>query len=179
MAPNRIVARPVLFCVALLLLLVPACGKGKGDQEAQQQASAEESGAAFEYPSQLSRESSPEDVARVLIRALEEEDKETLAGLVAVKAEMAAVEAIYRRHGLRADTDPRSVAALAASGWSLTYAFMRPGETTVDHASVEGDSAVVVARATRADGAPCTLRIRLVREDGLWKVSGGIETGRQ
>ena len=129
-----------------------------------------------QYPAELSADSSPADVAAVLIRALEQKDSAALAGLVAVKAESEAVESIYRRHGREANTDCNKVAAMTAGGWGASYAFVRNGSTEIVNESVDGDRAVVQATGTLQGGDACKLRIKFVREEGVWKVRAGIET---
>ena len=130
------------------------------------------------YPAELSADSSPSDVAGVLIRALEEEDMATLLGLVAVKAESEAFEAIFRRHGREARTDYSRAAAMTAAGWGMSYGFVQNGSTEIVNESVDGDKAVVHATGTLQGGDACKLRIKLVREDAVWKVRAGIETDK-
>ena len=135
------------------------------------------------YPASLSSESTPSEVAEALIRALDEEDQQTLMALVAVKAEMEAIEAIYREHGRTHETDPVEAASLAASGWRATYSFLAPGATHVTDEDIKvagpvsAETATVTASAeSAADRTPRSLTIRLMREDGVWKVRAGLQT---
>ena len=131
---------------------------------------------SLKYPSDLSAESTPKEVAGVFIRALDEDDGATLLGLVAAKAEAEAVNEIYRKHGKDADTSPETAARLAASGWKATYAFFQDGETEVVREAVTGDTADVFASGKAPDGKERTLKIKLLREDGLWKVKAGLQS---
>ena len=65
---------------------------------------------------------------------------------------------------------------LTVVGWRSSYAFFQNGQTTPTRQVIEGDNAVVFARGTRPDGEPATLEIKLLREDGLWKVRAGLES---
>ena len=162
-------AGAVVLALVWLAVLASGCGRdGEGESAAPASVAA--------YPSSLSADSSPEEVVGVLIQALDEDDDATLIGLVAVKAEMKAVEAIYRRGGRSTKLTPGGVAAFTAGGWGMSYAFFQAGETQVDSATVEGDTAVVLATGKRPDGKPSTLKVKLVREDGLWKVKAGLES---
>ena len=163
----------LLLAVVVLAAVASGCKKGGQDEESV------EGGASFQYPSGLSADSPVEDVARALITALDEDDEETLVGLVAVEAEVDAVEAIYRRRGRTSSIGPEQVAGMTVDGWGASYAFLQAGETAVERASVNGQSAVVFAVGKRPDGTPSTLKISLVREDGLWKVRAGLESVSQ
>ena len=131
---------------------------------------------SFKYPEELSAQSTPEEVATLLLKALDEEDQQTLLGLVAVQAEAEAVDAIYRKYGRKSDAKPEAVAAMAAAGWAASYAFLEKGATKVESSSVEGDSAAVIASGKRLAGASSSLKIKLIREEGLWKVRAGLES---
>ena len=173
-APDRRIARNDVLLAGMgvfLAVLVCACSRAgsKGEQGS----------TAPKYPAELSAESSPSAVAQVLIRALEEEDTPTLMGLVAVKAESKAVEDIYRRHGREAKTDYNKVARFTAGGWAISYAFVQNGSAEVGKESVQGDKATVTAGARLPNGDPCRLRLKLVQEDGVWKVGAGIEMGKE
>jgi len=128
------------------------------------------------YPAGLSAQSSPEEVVRVLIRALEEEDELTLQGLVAVKAEVEAVKGIYSKYGRKSELGPAEVASITAAGWALTYGFFQPGQTAIESAEVQGDTARVFLAGKRGDGKPASLKVELLREDGLWKVRAGLKS---
>ena len=155
---------------------VSGCGGGDDDGAGSGGSSGGAPPAALEYPAELSSASSPSDVARVLIRALDAGDNRTMTGLVAAKAEAEAVDAIFRKHGRRANTRPEAAAALAVSGWRATYAVFRKGETEVDREAVEADTATVFARGRLRSGEARRLKITLLREDGCWKVRAGLQT---
>jgi hypothetical protein len=112
----------------------------------------------------------------VLVRALDDGDNKVLVGLVAAKAEAEKIDSIFARHGRSANTPPESAAALAASGWRATYAIFEKGETEVESQEIEGDRATVYADGVLKVGEPRRLKIKMMREDGLWKVRGGLET---
>ena len=170
---HRIARNGVLLAGMGVFLAVLVCACSRTGSEGGQGSTAPK------YPGELSADSSASDVAQVLIRALEEEDKPTLMGLVAAKAESKAVEDIYRRHGREAKTDYNKVAGLTAAGWAMSYAFVKNGSVEVAKESVQGDKATVTAGARLPNGDPCRLRIKLVREDGVWKVGAGIETEKE
>jgi len=166
----RLVWAGMFLMIAIpLVVAVSGCGRSGTDEEPS-------SGEAPEYPSTLSAQSSPEDVARVLIRALDEGDKATLLGLVAAKAATGDIEAIYRRYGRTSNTRPEAVAGLAAAGWRASYAFLQTGQTQIKREEVQGDAAAVFVTGKSRDGRTATLKISLVREDGLWKVKPGLES---
>ena len=169
-------------CAALLLCCLAVaifrgCAKnGANDGSASEPGAERPAASLASYPGELSAESSPSDVAMVLIEALDGDDKETLLGLVAVNHEMEAVDAIYRRHGRASDISPEKTAAMTATGWQATYAFFKNDETTVERETVRGDTAEVFASGKSPVGEPRTLKIKLVREDDVWKVRAGLLT---
>ena len=129
------------------------------------------------YPAELSGSSSPREVAQVLIRGLDQDDKQLLLSLAATKAGKEEVEKIFAKYGKRAEIDPRQAASLAVSGWQLSYAMYREGATQVTDATVEGDTALVEAVGTNTStGKPRYLTIKMVREDGVWKVAAGLQS---
>ena len=165
----------LLVLAAALVAMAWGCGKGQ-EGEGAPPAETSTAGPAAAYPSALSAASSPTEVAQVLIKALDEEDKGTLLGLVAVKAVAKDIEAIYQKHGKTSKGAPKAAPGLAAAGWGATYAFYQTGQTTVTREEVTGESASVFAGGKAPDGSPKTLKIKMVREDGVWKVRGGLET---
>ena len=170
-------ARGVLIVIVTATLAVAGCGRGKEESEATSAPEAPAAGVPA-YPAGLSGTSSPKDVAAVLIKALDADDNDTLLGLVAIKAASQDVNAIYEKHGRKSDFTPEKVAKLAVGGWRLTYSFFEQGQTSVTREAITGDAATVFADGKGPDGKPKTVKISLVREDGLWKVMPGLESGR-
>jgi hypothetical protein len=127
------------------------------------------------YPAALPEESSPEDVVEVLLAALDGKDEDTLRGLVAVQAEGGAVGEIYRKHGRRSSHSAAEVASMVAAGWQLTYMFFEPGQSMVERVEIEGERGTVTVSGLRG-GNVAYLEVKLVREDGLWKVGAGLES---
>ena len=157
-------------------LLATGCGGGDDGGN-----SADKGAVSFPYPAGLSAESSPSDVAGVLIEALDAKDKGTLLGLAAAKDAAKEVEAIFRKHGRSSEKSGKlgklgkNAAAMVVMGWGATYKFCQAGKTTVKAESIQGNTAVVTAAAAAPDGKPKTIKIKLMREDGVWKVRAGIE----
>ena len=171
--------RTALF-VMVMLSVSAACGCGDA---ARSNAPAGGEGEGKEsvspYPASLSGTSSPSDVTAVLIEALDGGDGDTLQGLVAVKAEAAMIEAIFRKHGRKHNARPEEAARLAAAGWGASYAFFKKGATAVIGEQVNGEQALVRAKGQLgANGQPRGLEIRLIREDGVWKVRAGLKSVR-
>ncbi|MDP6438596.1 MAG: hypothetical protein QGH74_03080 [Candidatus Brocadiia bacterium] len=103
-APDGVLSTGVLLVTALsLAVMLSACG-GKGQDE--EAPSDGEEAVAFEYPSSLSAESTPSEVAQVLIQALDEDDTETLLGLVATEAGAETIEAIFSARGRNSNMTP-------------------------------------------------------------------------
>jgi hypothetical protein len=128
------------------------------------------------YPFGLSAQSSPTQVAQVLIRALDEDNERVLEGLVAVKHEIEAIDAIYRKHGKAHETSTASAAAMTVSGWKTSYAWYEPGATHVRSERVGGETATVEAEGLNSTtGRRRELTITMVKEDGVWKVAAGLQ----
>ena len=177
-------AKRLLVVVGIMMGLsfVAGCGKGEEGETAPQQGSGAEQGtqaaaaASAAYPAGLSSSSSPSEVAQALIKALDEEDEGTLLGLVAAKAVAKDIEAIFEKHGRKSKGASKAGPAFAVAGWQATYAFCQSGQTTVTREEVAGETATVFAAGKAPDGSSKTLKIKLVREDGVWKVEAGLET---
>lgn len=158
--------------VAALACWVAVLG-GCGGESAEMQA---ESQALPPYPSALSAQSSPSQVAEVLIQALDEGNDQVLLGLVAVKHEIEAIDSIYRKHGKEHETTPADGAALAVSGWKTSYTWYQPGATYVTGERTDGDTAGVWAQGINpTTGRARELTISMVWEDGVWKVAAGLQ----
>ena len=166
----------LLSILSAIIFAVMSSGCGKKDEQVEEPGTTGEgaSRVSLMYPAALSSQSSPSDVASVLIKALDENDQNTLSGLVATQEGVRAVEGIYRKHGKSGGTTPEKAAALAAAGWRATYSFLKKNETAVKSESIEGERAVVIAEGKTLAGETRTLRIELFREDGVWKVGAGI-----
>ena len=65
---------------------------------------------------------------------------------------------------------------MTAAGWRATYMFFEENETHVEHETIERDTASVFASGKTPVGKARTLKITLLREDGLWKVRAGLES---
>jgi hypothetical protein len=158
--------------LAVLLCWVVVLG-GCGGEGAETQA---EGKTLPPYPSALSAQSSPTQVAQVLIQALDEGNDQVLLGLVAVKHDVEAIDSIYRKHGKEHETAPADAAALTVSGWKTSYAWYQPGATYVAEETIEGNTAAVWAQgANPTTGRPRELTISMVWEDGVWKVAAGLQ----
>lgn len=175
-------AKQLLVVVGIMLGMsfVAGCGKGEDGEAAPQEPGAEQSPqASAAYPAGLSSSSTPTEVAQVLIKGLDEEDEGTLLGLVAAKAVAKDIEAIFAKHGRKSKGASKEAAGLAVAGWQATYAFYESGQTTVTREELTGETATVFAAGKAPDGSSKTLKINLVREDGVWKVKAGLETVMQ
>jgi hypothetical protein len=129
------------------------------------------------YPAELSASSTPSQVATVLIQALDAGDKQTLLGLVAAKHEADQVDGIYRQYGKSHETPPEEAAGMAVAGWVMSYEWFEKGTTHVTGERVSGETAVVEAQGRNPNtGRARLLTIELVREDGVWKVAGGLQS---
>jgi hypothetical protein len=128
------------------------------------------------YGITLTRESTPEEVAQLLIKGLDNKDTGLLKQLVAVKYETEAVDAIYSKYGKKSSVTPEKAAGLAVAGWQATYAFFKAGQTTITKTEVQGDTATVYATAKGVTNLENRyIRINLVREDNWWKATAGIK----
>lgn len=132
----------------------------------------------------LTDKTTPDDVGRIAIRALDMEDMKTLAQLAAVRSESGAAQVMSRRYG-RAGTppSPEQIGPMVAGGWRTVYAEFKRGATEITSAVVapfptQGtETATVVAAGVNAKTKqPMTLTMHLVREDGMWKVRAGMES---
>jgi hypothetical protein len=129
------------------------------------------------YPAELSAASTPSQVATVLIQALDAGDKQTLPGLVAAKHEVDQVDGIYRQYGKSHETPPETAAGMAVAGWVMSYEWFEKGATRVTGEDVSGDTAAVQAQGRNPHtGRARLLTIEVVREDGVWKVTGGLQS---
>jgi len=166
----RALRLPALLLLAICCLpWMVGCGGGGEEEEIE--------AALPSYPASLSADSSPRQVAEVLIQALDEKDGQTLLGLVAIEHGGSEIDAIYQKYGRESDKTPEEVAGLTISGWSATYAWFQKGATRVTDERISGDTATVEAQGINPNtGRPRLLQIALVREDGRWKVKPGLQS---
>jgi len=159
--------------IAFSFLLVTIAGCRNTQKETGQQSQPEKVSA---YGITLIRESSPREVANLLIKGLDNDDKNILSKLVAVKYGAEEVEKIFRKYGKKSNISPEKSTALAVSGWMATYAFFEQGQTAITGDKTEGDKAYVYATGrNQTSGANQNLEIRMVREDGWWKIQPGLQ----
>ena len=159
----------VLAILTLSVVVLNGCGGGGAETETTGEV-------VPPYPSSLSAQRSPSQVAAVLIQALDEGNDAVLLGLVAVKNEVEAIDGIYRRHGKEHETPASDAARMTVSGWKLSYAWYQPGATYVTRETIAGDTAVVWAQGLNpTTGRARELTIDMVWEDGVWKVAAGLQ----
>jgi len=118
----------------------------------------------------------PMKIAEVLIKALDEENDSVLKLLVAVKSEKNAIKEIYKKYYQKPrEMKDENIRKLVISGWMLTYSFFEKGNTYITGDKVGEDSAFVYASGLKINGERRNMMIRMVKEDGFWKVLGGIK----
>jgi len=157
----------IILPIFLLFLILSDCGKEEKKVTA---------AITYSYPAALSESSTPSDVAQVLIKGLDEGDNKTLIGLVA-KESIEEIDAMTQK--LRGNSKPKegSGVAMIVAGWKMTCSFSQPSSTQVVNEDISGDNAIVYLLAHNATtGAEQHLEVKMVREEGLWKVKAGIET---
>ena len=169
-------ARTVIAWLMLAALIVIPFGCKRADEPEASDTASPGAMALPPYPSSLDADSSPSEVAEVLIAALEADDDATLIGLVAVEDAKKNVDAIFSKYGKKSNADPAQVAAMTAAGWGASYAFFKPGRTTVARETIDGDTAVVIADGFIRRGDARELRISMIREEGVWKVRAGLNS---
>jgi len=169
-----------LFPLSVVLILtasMAAVGCGPKDsprEEAAEGVSTRYSGDVISaYELTISAESSPQEVAQMLIKALDNKDGELLITLCAVKE---ATEEVNRIGRGRLTFTPAKAAKLAAVGWLATYFFYEPGQTEVVDEDVQDGTAVVHAMGRHPETKKGRkLEIRFKREDEWWKVLPGLK----
>lgn len=169
-------ARAFIAWLMLAIFIVIPFGCERADEPGPGDAASPRATALPPYPSSLSANSSPSEVAGVLIAALEADDDATLIGLVAVEDAKKNVDAIFNKYGKKSNANPADVAAMTAAGWGASYAFFKPGQTTVARETIDGDTAVVIADGFIRRGDARELRINMIREEGVWKVRAGLNS---
>jgi len=127
------------------------------------------------YGLTLTTESSPIEVAKLLVKGLDNEDKGLLTKLVAVKYEMKEMEKIFHKYGRKSNLTPEKVAIVVSSGWLATYLSFQSGKTILVKEKIEGNNAIVYATGINLKGEKQILEIKMVREDNWWKVQSGLK----
>ena len=122
----------------------------------------------------ITADSPPEEVARLLLAALEADDDETLAKLVATKRTSRDLAEITQGRKEFEKIRGRS-SALAIAGWKLQFAALKPGTAEVQSHSVSGKEATVTIVGKGRDDQPKTLTATLTLEDGRWQVMPGLK----
>ena len=161
--------RQLLFIPALVMIALTGC-RDAGDRAGPGQP-VEISG----YGVTLMETAAPAEVVKLFITALEHRDVELLKKLTAVEYAQEDIGRIFRRHGIKPGVSREQAAGFAVSGWLSIYAYFVEGRTVVGAATVEGETATVVATGlNRATGKEWVIRVGLLREDGWWKVKHGV-----
>ncbi len=151
----------------LFLIIIFSCSQKKTEERKIEK--------IFAYGITLTKESSPKEVANLLIKGLDNEDEELLKKLVAVDYETKEIEKIFKNQGKKAKINKEEVADLTVSGWLLTYTFFEKGKTRVIEEEIEGDFAYVYASGIKPNGKERTIEIRMVKEEGFWKIQAGLK----
>lgn len=128
------------------------------------------------YGITITKASTPQDVARLLIQGVDNKDEALLAKLVAVKDGKKKTEEIFAKYGRREKWPYDAVAKTAASGWQATYSFYDKFKTRIIEEKIEGELAFVKAAGiNRVSQQERKFEIRLIKEDNLWRVRMGIQ----
>lgn len=148
----------------LFILLILSCEKKTKKDE------------SFEvYGVKIDRNTEPMEIAKILIKALDEDDYNVLKKLVAVKTEKKAIIDIFKKYSQKPRiTEDEKIINLVVSGWILTYSFFKKGNTIITGDKVGGDSAFVYATGIKLNGSISSFEIKFIREDGYWKVLAGL-----
>ncbi|MGB9824186.1 MAG: hypothetical protein ACPLN0_07060 [Candidatus Hydrothermia bacterium] len=154
----------LIFCASFFVYYSPNREKGerKGDRDL-----------ITGYGLTLNRESPPEDVAKFLIMALDHADVGLLCKLVAVEHESEELKKILRVREGSVSFKAEDVESLVVAGWMATYAFFEKGQTFVTEVKTIDGECIVMARGIKPTGEK-TMEIRMVKENGWWKVMGGF-----
>lgn len=146
------------------------------------------------YPAPLSNKSTPTDVAKVMLRALRENDTDTLLGIVDATWASQAIEEPLKKRGMDEAPGPHQTlslgeaAAMALEFWRHNYAFLEPQTVEVIGADVEPDrekwdpvaeetvtihgrEAIVRALGrSKESGKPVVMVIPMARTHSVWRV---------
>ncbi len=128
------------------------------------------------YGVKIDKETEPIKIAEILIRALDEENDTVLQKLVAVNTERTAILELYKKYSQKPKKiSDENIRKLTSSGWLLTYSFFEKGNTYITGDKVGKDSAFVYASGLKVNGERRTMVISLIKENGYWRVLGGIK----
>lgn len=117
----------------------------------------------------ISADSPPEEVARLLIAALESSHDGALAQFVASKRASRDIAEITQ--GRKEFEKIRgNSSALAIAGWKLKFATLKPSTAQVQSHSINGEEATVIIAGTGKDDQPKTLTAILIPR--RWPVEG-------
>jgi len=160
--------RPLLL---ILIITLITCGGQR------QTAQSNQPDTIAGYGIVLIKESPPQDVARLLIQALENDNKEILTKLVAVQYEARALTTTRRQLAAlgKKKLTPEKIAVMTAAGWCGTYLSFTPGRTRITDETICGDTAYVNIIAIDLRGKEQPNAIKMVREDGRWKIPAASE----
>jgi len=128
------------------------------------------------YGITITKESSPKEIAYLLIKGLDNDDEKLLAKLVAVKHEIEEIKKLFNKKGMRMKRKPtfEEVATLTAKGWIASYAILEPGRTRIVDEIIEGERASVYCVGINPRGKEQSFEIWFVWEDNRWKAEAGL-----
>ncbi len=160
--------------VLLLLLLVSACRRQPETEVPAVITLPEEISA---YGIKITKDSTSQEVARLLIAGLDNRDEVLLKKLAAVEYVKREVDDIFGRHTGKSETTFEQAAGFAVDRWITTYAIFRKGQTYVSSTNVSGDTATVIATGSnKSTGEIMKISIPMRKEKGWWKVEHGVNS---
>ncbi len=132
-------------------------------------------------PAGLSATSTPSDVVRILLKALEEQDRSNLEALADPKAALAAMRQLLVVQGLADNLQPKQAVEMTLDSWLHKYRLLEPGSATVISENLEsGKEAFVRVRGKSASSeTEYLLVIPLLRERGVWLIGPDLWFERQ
>lgn len=133
------------------------------------------------YPAGLSATSAPSDVVRILLKALEEQDRSNLKALADPKAALAAMRQLLVVQGLADNLQTEQAVEMTLDSWLHKYRLFEPGSATVISENLEsGKEAFVRVRGKSASSeTEYLLVIPLLRERGAWLIGPDLWFERQ
>ncbi len=119
----------------------------------------------------LTPESTPGEVVEVFLRGLRNDDEELIASLTPAETEAEVLREYTRKRGFGAKVTPGAAARLNAAALRRKAALFDPSGAEIISATIGGERATVVVRGRNVrTGEPSLLRVRLIREDDVWRV---------